>query len=55
MPADDYRVVVREDKTPTCQHGRLYNALKIDEVAIVIVGEEFNLRDIIPQRRNDNV
>lgn len=55
MPADDYRVVVRADKTPVGQHGRRYNAPTIDEVAIVIVGEDFNSRDIILHRRNGNV
>ena len=47
MPADDYKVVVRAHKTPVGQHERQYNAPTIDEVAIVIVGEEFNSRDII--------
>lgn len=42
IPANDYKVVVRADKTPVGQHKWQYNALTINEVAIVIVGEEFN-------------
>ncbi|GFX56832.1 lipocln_cytosolic_FA-bd_dom domain-containing protein [Trichonephila clavipes] len=41
MPADDYAVVIRADKRPVGQHERQFNAPTIDEVAIVIVGEEF--------------
>ena len=55
MPADNYTVVVRADRTPVGQHERQYNAPTIDEVAIVIVGEEFNSRDIILHRRNGDV
>lgn len=55
MPADDYTVVIRADKTPIGQHERRYNAPTIDEVAIVIVGDEFNSRDIVLHRRNDQV
>ncbi|XP_071629550.1 LOW QUALITY PROTEIN: uncharacterized protein [Temnothorax longispinosus] len=52
MPADDYVVVIRADKTPPGQHERQYNAPTINEVAIVIVGEEFNSRDIVLHRRD---
>jgi len=55
MPTSDYKVVVRADKTPIDQHERQYNAPNIHEVAIVIVDEEFNSRDIILCRRNDDV
>lgn len=53
MPADDYAIVIKADKTPVGQHQRRYNAPTIDEVAIVIVGEQFEARDIIIHRRND--
>ena len=39
--------VIRADKIPVSQHKRQFNAPTIDEVAIVIVGEEFESRDII--------
>ena len=55
MPADDYVVVIRADKTPADQHERQYNAPTINEVAIVIVGTEFNSRDIVLHRRDGNV
>ncbi|XP_059160882.1 uncharacterized protein LOC131944344 [Physella acuta] len=55
MPADEYAVVIRADKTPVGQHERQYNAPTLNEVAIVIAGEEFNSRDIIFHRRNGNV
>ena len=55
MPTDDYVVVIRADKTPAGEHERRFNAPTINEVAIVIVGEEFNSRDIILHRRNGNV
>lgn len=55
MPADDYKIVIRADKTPAGEHARRYNAPTINEVAIVMVGEEFDSRDIILHRRNDTI
>ncbi|GFY32140.1 helitron_like_N domain-containing protein [Trichonephila clavipes] len=55
MPADDYAVVIRADKRPVGQHERQFNAPTIDEVAIVIVGEEFESRDIILRRRSGDI
>ena len=55
MPGDDYKVVVRTDKTPVCQHEKPYNAPIVDAVAIVIVGEEFNSRDIMLHHKNCDV
>ncbi|GFT13183.1 putative DNA helicase [Trichonephila clavipes] len=55
MPADDYAVVIRADKRPVGQHERQLNAPTIDEVAIVIVGEEFESRDIILHRRSGDI
>lgn len=52
MPADDYRVVIRADKTPSNEHERRFNAPTINEVAIVMVGQEFERRNIIIERRN---
>lgn len=39
MPNDDYKVVIRADKRPSGTHERTFNATTIDEVAILIVGE----------------
>ncbi|GFU44733.1 zinc transporter 9 [Trichonephila clavipes] len=55
MPADDYAVVIRADKRPVGQHERQFNAPTIDEVAIVIVGEEFESRDRILHRRSGDI
>ncbi|GFW77111.1 uncharacterized protein TNCV_2725411 [Trichonephila clavipes] len=43
MPADDYAVVIRADKDPLAN---TRDSSTIDEVAIVIVGEEFESLDI---------
>lgn len=55
MPSDNHRVVIRADKTPIGEHARRFNAPTIDDVAIVIVGEEFQSRDIVLQRRNEQL
>ncbi|GFU87081.1 helitron_like_N domain-containing protein [Trichonephila clavipes] len=47
--------VIRADKRPVGQHERQFNAPTIDEVAIVIVGEEFESRDIILHRRSGDI
>lgn len=55
MPSDNQKIVIRADKTPVGQHARRFNAPTIDEVAIVIVGEQFESRDIILHRRNEQL
>ncbi|XP_022218465.2 uncharacterized protein LOC111071439 [Drosophila obscura] len=55
MPSDDHKIVIRADKTPVGEHARRFNAQKVDEVAIVIVGEQFNNRDIVLHRRNEQL
>ncbi|XP_036341751.1 uncharacterized protein LOC118751090, partial [Rhagoletis pomonella] len=55
MPSDDYSVVIRADKVPDGEHERRFNAPVTGDVAIVIVGTEFDRRDIIIHRRNANV
>lgn len=55
MPTDDHKIIIRADKTPLGQHARRFNAPTIDEVAIVIVGEQFRPRDIVLYRRNDQL
>lgn len=51
MPSDDYKVVIRADKRPAGTHERTFNAQTIDEVAILIVGENLETRDIVLTRR----
>lgn len=55
MPSDEHKIVIRADKTPAGQHARQYNAPTIDEVAVVIVGENLESRDIVLHRRNDQL
>jgi len=40
MPNDDYKVVIKADKRPSGTHERTFNAPTVDEVAILIVGEQ---------------
>lgn len=55
MPSDSHKIVIRADKTPAGQHARRFNAPTIDEVAIVVVGENLESRDIVLHRRNDHL
>ncbi|XP_041451342.1 uncharacterized protein LOC121404970 isoform X1 [Drosophila obscura] len=55
MPSDDHKIFIRSDKTPVGEHARRFNAQIVDEVAIVIVGEQFNNRDIVLHRRNEQL
>jgi len=55
MQSDNHRIVIRADKTPFGEHARRFNAPTIDEVAIVIVGEQFPSRDIVLHRRNEQL
>ena len=52
MPTDTHKIVISADKTPPGQHVRRYNTPTIDEVAIVMVGDQFLPRDIILHKRN---
>ncbi|XP_037953369.1 uncharacterized protein LOC119683647 isoform X2 [Teleopsis dalmanni] len=52
MPHDNYKVVIRADKRPAETHERKFNAPTIDKVAILIVGENLNIRDIVLTRRD---
>lgn len=55
MPTDNHKIVIRADKTPVGEHTRRFNAPTIDEVAIVMVGENLEARDIVLHRRNDRL
>lgn len=55
MPSDNYKIVIKADKTPAGQHARRFNAPTIDEVAVVVVGENLESRDIVLHRRNDRL
>ncbi|GFY07987.1 helitron_like_N domain-containing protein [Trichonephila clavipes] len=55
MPSDTHKTVIHADKTPVGEHVRIYNAPSINEVAIVMIGDQFQPRDIVLHRRNDQV
>ncbi|KIH67100.1 hypothetical protein ANCDUO_02572, partial [Ancylostoma duodenale] len=57
MPTDEYKIVIRADKRPVGEHERRFNAPTVNEVAVVIVGEDDDVdrRDIIIQKRNDSL
>ena len=52
MTTDTHKIVISADKTPPGQHLRRYNAPTIDEVDIVMVGDQFLPRNIILHKRN---
>ncbi|XP_076251479.1 uncharacterized protein LOC143190795 [Rhynchophorus ferrugineus] len=53
MPSDNHKIVIRADKTPAGQHTRRFNAPTIDEIAIVVVGENSESRDISQCRKEE--
>lgn len=55
MPSDNHKIIIKADRTPFGEHARRFNAPTIDEVAIVIVGEQTLPRDIVLHRRNEQL
>ncbi|UYV76777.1 hypothetical protein LAZ67_14001997 [Cordylochernes scorpioides] len=55
MPSPDYKLVIKADKTPPGHHPRTFNAPTINEVAIVIVQENCDRRDIVLSKRGSGV
>jgi hypothetical protein len=55
MPSDAYKVVIRADKKPAGEHARRFNEPLTNEVAIVIAGNEFDKRDIVLEKRNNQL
>ena len=50
-----YKVAIRADKTPTGERRRRFNAPTLEEVAIVMVSNDFGTRDIVLQKRNNTL
>ncbi|GFY38801.1 putative DNA helicase [Trichonephila inaurata madagascariensis] len=50
MPNDDYKVVIKADKRPSGTHERTFNTPTIDEVTILIAGEQLETSDIVLTR-----
>lgn len=55
MPSDDYKIIIKADKTPIGQHRRQFNTPTTEEEAIVIVAKELNSRNIILHRKNGDI
>jgi hypothetical protein len=55
MSSDEYRVVISADKKPVWEHARRFNEPLTNEVAIVIVGNEFDKRDIVLEKKNNQL
>ena len=51
-PSDNHKIVIIADNTPAGQHARCFNAPTIEEVALLVVGENLENRDIVLHRRN---
>jgi hypothetical protein len=50
MPMDEYKVVIRADRRPAGEHEQNFNAHQVDDVTVVISGDEFDQWDIVIQR-----
>lgn len=50
IPNDNYKVLIRADKRPSGTHHRTFKAPIIDEVTILIDGENLEKRDIVLTR-----
>lgn len=55
-PSDDFKVLIRADRRPAGEQERRFNALTVDEVALVIVDNEFQSRgDIVLRQRDETL
>ena len=52
MPTGTHKIVIFADKMPPGQHVGIYNAPTIDELAIVMVGDQFLPRDVLLRKQN---
>jgi hypothetical protein len=55
ISSDNHKIVIKDDKTPAEHYARRLNAPTIDEVDIVVVGENLENRDIVLHRRNNQL
>ncbi|CAF3810082.1 unnamed protein product [Rotaria magnacalcarata] len=52
MPTDQYKVLIRADMKPAGEHARRFNEPVTNEVVVVIVGNDFEKRDILLEKKN---
>lgn len=55
MSSNNCKVVIKADRVPSNEHERRFNAPTSNEIAIVMVGTEFEGRVIIIQKRDSTV
>lgn len=55
MPTNDYKLVLKADKIPQNIHEKRCNLPNINEVAIIMVDDDADSRDIILHKRSDNI
>lgn len=55
MSSSTHTIVIHADKMPAGEHVRRFNAPAIDEVAMVILGDQFQPRYIVLRRSNDQL
>ena len=55
MLSDKYRVIISADKRLAWRHARRFNEPSTNEVAVIIVGNEFDRRDIILEKKNNQL
>lgn len=55
MITDNYMIVIKPDKLPLGEHTRRFNAPTVNEVAVVMVGDTFEQRDITVMRRSNTI
>ena len=52
MATNDLQIVINADKRPAGEHVRRFNAPTTNEVAIPLVNQEYEKRDILLRRRD---
>lgn len=52
---DNYQIVIKADKVPSGEHAGRFNAPTVDEVAVIMVGDPVNNRDLKIIRRDSTV
>ncbi|GBM85996.1 hypothetical protein AVEN_147101-1 [Araneus ventricosus] len=55
MSIDQCMLIIRADRTPVGEHERRFNAPTVNEVAIVVVADGSDRRDIIIQKRGEGL
>lgn len=54
-PSQNFKVIIHADRTPANAHKGRYNAPSVNEVALLMVGQEFTKRDIIIESHDEKL